>query len=407
MAARNSNLSKLTGNYLFPEIERRKKAYAETKKNCEILSLGIGDTTLPIPSFLSKSMAAFAEGLGTFEGYQGYGPPFGEEDLREALSLHYYHNTIPKEDIFISDGTKPDIFRLQALFSAESKISVQDPAYPVFVDTSVIQGRTSLYSQDKMGYEGITYLPCTPENDFFPDLNKAKGTDLLVLVSPNNPTGKAFNRVELQTLVDFAIKEKIIILYDAAYSSYIRAKDTPKSIYEIEGGKEVAIEMNSFSKMAGFTGVRCGFTVVPKQLRFDDGSSIKKDWERIVSTCFNGASNIASHGALAAMTNEGQTAIRKMTDYYLENALLLKTEMAAIGFEVYGGENAPFIWMRRDKKEDSWDLFNEFLTKAEIIVTPGSGFGPSGNGFIRISAFQERKTLNLAISRIRRLYAIA
>ncbi|CDR35119.1 LL-diaminopimelate aminotransferase [Criblamydia sequanensis] len=406
MVKRNANIAKLKGSYLFPEIERRKRAYLDNKKDSKLLSLGIGDTTLPIPSFITKEMAAFSEGLGTFEGYHGYGPPFGGEALRAALSVHHYQNIIPADDIFISDGAKPDIFRLQALFGQDSLISVQDPAYPAFVDTSVLQGRTLGFNEDKPGYEGITYLPCKPENDFFPDLDKAKGTDLLILVSPNNPTGKAFNRKELQTIVDFALKEKILIIYDAAYSSYIRSKDTPKSIYEIEGAREAAIEMNSFSKMIGFTGVRCGFTVVPKELHFEDGSSIKKDWERIISTCFNGASNIASMGALRALSPDGLRAIKKMTDYYLENAHLLKKEMISLGFEVYGGENAPFIWMRRGKKEDSWDLFNEFLTKAELIVTPGSGFGPAGNGFIRCSAFIERESLHQALSRLKRLYAL-
>lgn len=389
MIKRNKHIQKLSTNYLFPEINKRKQLYLKENPNASLISLGIGDTTEPLPLTISEGLTAAAVKLGTRQGYTGYGPELGISDLRASIARNIYGDKVAAEDIFISDGAKCDIGRLQMLFGDNVSVAVQDPAYPVYVDGSLLQG-----------VEDIAYLPCTPENHFWPDWSQAPRTDLIYICSPNNPTGTAATRLQLEELVAFAQKNRSIIIYDAAYGGYIRDLSFPSSIFEIAGADQVAIEVNSFSKLAGFTGVRLGWTVVKDGLKYEDGSSVKADWKRVVSTIFNGASNIAQAGGVATLSDEGLIEIRKLTDYYLESAALIKKAMKDKGWEVYGGDHAPFLWVRFPG-EDSWDVFQRFLTELQIVTTPGSGFGQAGNGFVRFSAFGHREKILEAIERIK------
>jgi LL-diaminopimelate aminotransferase len=277
---------------------------------------------------------------------------------------------------------------------------VQDPAYPVYVDGSVILGATEGYDQDKGQFDGIVYMSCTPENDFFPDLSRVPRTDLIYFCSPNNPTGAVSTRKQLRQLVDFARQNESIVIFDAAYAAFIRDERMPRSIFEIEGSRSVALEVNSFSKPIGFTGVRLGWTVVPQELVYADGTSVGKDWSRIMSTLFNGASNLAQYGGLAALDDEGLLEMRQTVDYYMENARLIKDGLTELGIKSYGGIDSPYVWAEFPG-ERSWDVFARILEKAHIVTTPGSGFGPSGEGFIRFSAFGHREDVRDAVQRLR------
>lgn len=400
MVKRNNNISKLLSGYLFPEIAKRKKEYLQKNPNAQLINLGIGDTTYPIPVKITEAMSDYAMQLSTVEGYSGYGAEQGSEKLRTLISSKIYHGQIPPEDIFVSDGCKCDLGRLQVLFGNDVKIAVQDPAYPVYVDTSVILGQTGNAIENSYGYENLVYMPCNPENNFFPDLNIIPKVDILFITSPNNPTGTALTREQLKVLVAYAKENKSIIVYDAAYSLFISNDKYPKSIFEIPGAKEVAIELNSFSKIIGFTGVRLGWSVVPKELQFEDGSSVKNDWNRIVTTFFNGASNIAQMGGIAALEDENLSLIKEVISYYLNNTAIIKDKVNSLNIENYGGENAPYIWAKFPGKK-SWDVFHHFLNKYELIVTPGSGFGPSGEGFIRLSAFGSEDQIIKAMGRLK------
>lgn len=395
---RNPNIAKLHGHYLFKEIYKRRSELLEKEPEAKIISLGIGDTTEPIPTHIVSGLVEGASRLGTPHGYRGYGPDQGHESLRAKIASHFYKGKIDTDEVFISDGSKCDIGRLQLLFGGGVKLAVQDPTYPAYVDTGVAVGQTGPFQTQ--GYEGVIYMPCTKENGFFPDLEKAKKAEIIYFCSPNNPTGAAASKEELESLVKFAKENGSIIIYDAAYSAYIRDPNIPKSIYEIDGAKEVAIELNSFSKMAGFTGVRLGYSVVPKEILYSDGSSLRADWLRIAGTFFNGPSNIAEAGAEAAMSPIGLKEIAAQTDFYLENASLLKSCLESLGYKVHGGKNAPYLWVET-KGMSSWDTFNDLLYKKHIVVTPGVGFGPSGEGFIRISAFGRRENIIEAISRLK------
>lgn len=400
MVKRNSNIKKLLGGYLFPEIAKRKKQYLESNPEAKLINLGIGDTTYPIPSKIANSMAEYAKQLSTYEGYSGYGAEQGSEKLRKLISHKIYQNTIPPEDIFISDGCKCDLGRLQIMFGKDVSIAVQDPAYPVYVDTSVMMGQTGNPISNSFGYEKMVYMPCIPENNFFPDLQKVPKTDIIFITSPNNPTGTALTKEQLKKLIAFAKENKSFIVYDAAYSLFINDTKYPKSIFEIPEAKDIAIELNSFSKIIGFTGVRLGWSVVPEQLKFEDGTSVKKDWNRIVTTFFNGASNIAQMGGIAALEDEGLTEIKNVIAYYMKNTKIIKDKINSLNIEHYGGENAPYIWAKFPKKK-SWDVFNHFLHHYQIVVTPGSGFGPSGEEFIRLSAFGSESDIQIAMSRLK------
>mgnify|MGYP000240425076 CR=1 FL=1 len=391
MIKRNCNLLKLKSSYLFHEINLRKQKFLQQNPNASLISLGIGDTSQPLPQTILKGLTEGSNKLGTFEGYTGYGPEQGGMPLRKKISEVIYQGNLSPEDIFISDGAGCDIGRLQVLFGGQRSIAVQDPTYPAYVDGSIIQG-----------VEEIVFMPCTPENNFFPDLKKLPRTDLIYFCSPNNPTGIASTREQLTELVDFARVNQSILLFDAAYMNFVQSPQYPRSIFEIEGAKEVAIEIGSFSKLAGFTGVRLGWTAISEQLRFSDGSSVKDDWDRVVTTLFNGASSISQHGGLAVLSEAGMEEVRQLTRFYLENAGILKSFLHKKGFKIHGGEHSPYLWTQFNGRK-SWELFQEILEQAHVLTVPGVGFGPSGEGFIRFSAFGKREKILEAIERLQKL----
>lgn len=401
--SRNANMAKLQAGYLFPEIARRRTAHLLKYPDAKVISLGIGDTTEPIPEVITSAMAKRSHALSTLEGYSGYGAEQGEKSVRTLIGKTFYGDLgIEEDDIFVSDGAKCDITRLQLVFGSNVSMAVQDPSYPAYVDSSVILGQTGLYQKDVEKYGNIEYMRCTPENGFFPDLSKVSRTDIIFFCSPNNPTGSSATREQLTQLVQFAKKNGSIIVYDSAYAMYI-SDDNPKSIFEIPGAKEVAIETSSFSKYAGFTGVRLGWTVVPKELLFSDGFPVAKDFNRIVCTCFNGASNIAQAGGLACLSPEGLEAMRGVIGFYKENTSIIMDTFNSLGFNVYGGKNAPYVWVHFPGRS-SWDVFAEILEKTHVVTTPGSGFGPGGEGFIRVSAFGHRENVLEACRRFKQLY---
>lgn len=384
---RNIHMSLLSGNYLFPEINHRKTKFLNENPNAKLISLGIGDTTHPIPDYINQALVEASIAQSTQKGYSGYGPEQGLKKLRESISKRIYENQIDKDEIFISDGAKCDIGRLQTLFSHAESIAVQDPTYPVYVDGSIIQG-----------IRHIIPMHCTPENNFFPDLSCLPRTDLIYFCSPNNPTGAVATKEQLEDLVDFAYQNRSIIIFDAAYSQFIQDPSLPKSIYEIKNARKVAIEVGSFSKLAGFTGLRLGWTIVPDELKYDDGYSVKMDWNRIMCTLFNGASNIVQIAGCAVLEDKGWNEAITLTKYYLENAKLIQ-EALLPKCELFGGINAPYIWARFTG--NSWNLFEEFLQHHHIVTTPGSGFGPSGEGFLRFSAFGKRDNIIEAVARLK------
>ncbi len=385
---RNANMSLLKTSYLFPEVNQRKRQFLAQHPDAQLISLGIGDTTQPIPEFIAKALKEASVRLGTKEGYSGYGSEQGAPILREKIAAKLYHNLIKPEDVFVSDGAKCDIGRLQMLFGRDITIAIQDPSYPVYVDGSLIQG-----------VKEIIPMPCSPENHFFPDLAALPRTDLIYFCSPNNPTGAVATRAQLESLVRCAQKNRSIIIFDSAYSSYIQDPSLPKSIYEIEGAKQVAIEISSFSKLAGFTGIRLGWTIVPEELKYDDGSSVKADWNRVTSTIFNGASNIAQAGGCAVLEEQGLREVSHLVKYYLENARIIKETIEKLGLKVFGGDNAPYLWIRFEGQK-SWDIFQQFLDRFHIVTTPGSGFGPTGEGYIRLTAFGQRENILVATKRL-------
>ncbi|BAM81392.1 probable aspartate aminotransferase [Cyanidioschyzon merolae strain 10D] len=396
---RNENFSKLQGGYLFPQIAQRRREYLEKHPDAALISLGIGDTTQPIPPHICAGLTQGAKKLATKEGYSGYGDGEGLYALRKSIASRLYGDRIRPEEVFVSDGAKCDIARLQMVFGSEVTVAVQDPSYPVYVDTAVMTGQTGRINADTRQYAGIVYMRCDAANDFFPDLSKTPRTDLIFFCSPNNPTGAAATREQLAELVAFARHNGSIIVYDAAYAPFIRDPAVPRSILEIDGALECAIEVNSFSKYAGFTGVRLGWTVVPSALRFADGTPVAKDFGRVMNTAFNGASNIAQQGGMACLDDEGLAEIEQLISYYLENTRILREGMESLGFSVYGGRNAPYIWVRFPGRS-SWDVFTEFLEKCQVVTVPGAGFGPAGVEYVRLSAFAPREACQEAVRRI-------
>ena len=399
MIQRNPGFANLTASYLFPEVARRKNEYSKAHPDAKVISLGVGNTTEPLTPHIAKAMSDYALALGTAQGYSGYGDDFGSADLREKIAKEFYPNeNITADEVFISDGAKCDIARVQTLFGHEVNLAVQDPSYPVYVDGSVITGAAG--TNDGSGYKGIVYMPCTAENNFFPDLSQVKKNSLIYFCSPNNPTGKVSTKEELSRLVEFALKNECIIIFDAAYSEFITDPNLPKSIFQIEGAKRCAIEVQSLSKPAGFTGVRLGWSVVPNDLKFADGTSINKDWQRLMTTLFNGSSNIAQQGALAALDETGRKEMRSVIEYYLENARIIeKTVRKWENAEVFFTGNSPYLWVRFAGQK-SWDIFDKILDKCRVVTTPGSGFGPAGESFIRISAFGHRADVEEACRRL-------
>lgn len=399
---RNINFSRLPAGYLFPEVARRKREYEAAHPAARIISLGIGNTTEPLTPHISRAMADYALSLGTKEGYSGYGDEQGLMQLRQKIASVYYKGTkyhIDASEVFVSDGAKCDIARIQTLFGSRAKVAVQDPAYPVYVDGSVLSGAVAS-PVNSPSNKSITYLPCTPDNGFFPDLQPVESGSVIYFCSPNNPTGRASTSSELKKLVDYANEHHCIIVFDAAYAEFIRDSSLPKSIFDIEGANSCAIEINSLSKPAGFTGVRLGWSVVPHSLKFTDGTPVMQDWSRVMTTLFNGASNIAQHGALAALDEEGLREMKKTIDYYLENAMLIKKVLSggafkAAGVEVYGTGNSPYLWTYFPAYK-SWQIFDKILDECRVVTTPGSGFGAAGEGFLRFSAFGHRQDIESA-----------
>lgn len=391
MVKRNPHFANLSIRYLFPEIFARKHDFLKKNPGIRLISLGIGDTTEPIPRSVVEGLIKKSTELGTRHGYTGYGAEQGVEPLRQSISSVCYPSLgISADDIFISDGSKCDIGRLQQLFGPEVSIAVQDPSYPVYVDGSLIEG-----------VRRIIAMPCTSDNSFFPDFSCLEPVDLIYFCSPNNPTGVAATKAQLEALVAFAKKNGSIIIFDAAYSWYIQDPSLPRSIYEIPGSEEVAIELGSFSKLAGFTGVRLGWTVIPSTLKYDDGSLVKDDWKRLTTTVFNAASNISQEGGLAALSPQGVLEMKRLIAFYLENASLIKQALLRKGLPVFGGDNAPYLWAHFGNRK-SWDVFTDLLEKAHVICTPGIGFGRSGEGFIRFTAFGHREDVLEGVSRLAR-----
>ncbi|MDR2703767.1 MAG: LL-diaminopimelate aminotransferase [Cellulomonadaceae bacterium] len=399
MVKRNSDLANLKAGYLFPEIAKRRREFAQAHPEANIISLGIGNTTEPLTPHVTAGLVAEAQRLGTEAGYSGYQDE-GLPTLRERISEVFYDGKFDISEIFISDGAKCDIGRLQVMFGSENPVTVQDPSYPVYVDGSVLIGAAGGWNGN--GYNGITYLPCTAENGYFPDLSKVPAGSLVYFCSPNNPTGAVATREQLENLVAMAIEKGCIIIYDAAYSEFIRDPELPKTIYDIPDAVTCAIELNSFSKPIGFTGVRLGWSVVPKELQYQSGESVNADWHRISGTIFNGASNVAQAGGLASLDPDGLREMRAGTDFYLENAKLIKRAITDLGITSVGGENSPYIWAHFPGR-DSWQVFSDILEKCHVVTTPGAGFGPAGEGYIRFSAFGHRADIVEACERLKAL----
>ncbi|MCA1758331.1 MAG: LL-diaminopimelate aminotransferase [Bacteroidales bacterium] len=407
MAKINENYLKLQAGYLFPEIGRRVSEFVAANPDKKVIKMGIGDVTQPLVPSVVKAFHEGVDEMAKAETFKGYGPEQGYAFLREAIAKNAYQNNgidISADDIFISDGSKCDTGNIQEIFGHDNKIAICDPVYPVYADTTVMSGKTGGY--DSGHYEGIIYMPCTIENDFIPDLPK-ETPDLIFLCYPNNPMGTVASKEELKKWVDYAAKNKSIILYDAAYEAFITEEGIPHSIYEIEGAKEVAIEFRSFSKTAGFTGTRCAFTVVPSELKAYDSAGkahpVKPFWNRRQSTKFNGVSYPVQKAAAAVYTEEGKKEVSEVIAYYLENARIMKESLTEAGYEVFGGVNAPYIWVKTKNGKSSWDFFDKVLNEANVVGTPGSGFGPAGEGYFRFSAFADRESTIEAMKRIKNL----
>ena len=408
MALLNQNYLKLKAGYLFPEIGRRTAIFAEANPQAAIIKMGIGDVVRGIPRPVVDAMKDACEELAHDESFRGYPPGQGYDFLLEAIAEHEFGSrgvAIAADEIFLSDGAKCDAANIQEIFAIDQVVALTDPVYPVYCDANVMAGRTG-EADDAGRYEGLVYLPCTAENGFSPALPD-RHVDLIYLCSPNNPTGTVMSRKVLAGWVDYARREKAVIIFDAAYEAYIADPDIPHSIYEIDGARDVAIEMRSYSKTAGFTGVRCAFTVVPKQLMAEtrDGSDMPLHglWNRRQSTKYNGVSYPVQRGAAATYTPEGKTAVRSLVEFYAGNAALMKTELTDAGYTVYGGDDAPYLWIVCPSGTDSWGFFDILLHKAHIVSTPGAGFGSEGEGYVRLSAFQQRHKVEEALQRIRRL----
>jgi len=408
MAFINENYLKLQAGYLFPEIGRRVNEFIAANPDKKVIKMGIGDVTQPLVPSVVKAFHEGVEEMAKGNTFKGYGPEQGYGFLRDAIAKNSYHDRgvdISADDIFISDGSKCDTGNIQEIFGHENKIAICDPVYPVYADTTVMAGKTGV-CQSNGYYEGIIYMPCTAENHFIPEL-PTETPDLIFLCFPNNPTGTVATKEELKKWVDYAIKNNAIILYDAAYEAFITDENIPHSIYEIEGAKSVALEFRSFSKTAGFTGTRCAFTVIPKELMaFDKAGNahqVKKLWNRRHTTKFNGVSYPVQKAAAVIFSEEGKKEVQAVIDYYMENAKIMKASLAAAGYEVFGGVNAPYIWVKTKSGMKSWEFFDKLLNDANVVGTPGSGFGPAGEGYFRFSAFADRENVLEAMERIKKL----
>jgi LL-diaminopimelate aminotransferase len=405
MATINDNYLKLKAGYLFPEIARRTNAFAQSHPEAQIIRLGIGDVTEPLPSACRTAMIKAVEEMGDRSTFKGYGPYEGYIWLREKIATHDFQALgaeIDADEIFISDGSKCDTGNILEIFGHNNTIAVTDPVYPVYVDTNVMAGNTGL-GNEKGEFAGLVYLPLTAENNFTAEIPTQK-VDLIYLCFPNNPTGATATKAHLQAWVDYAQAHGAIIFFDAAYAAYITDPTIPQSIYQIPGARNCAIEFRSFSKNAGFTGTRCAFTVIPKTLtaKSSDGTDVElwKLWNRRHSTKFNGVSYIVQRGAEAVYSPEGQAQIQALVGFYLENAKIIREELINSGLSVYGGVNAPYVWVKTPNNLSSWEFFDQLLEVVNIVGTPGSGFGAAGEGYFRLSAFNSRENIEVAMKRI-------
>lgn len=397
----NTNYAKLPGSYLFSTIAKKVAAYKAEHPDKDVISLGIGDVTLPLAPAVIEALHKAVDEMAVKETFRGYSPDLGYEFLRSAILKNDYQARgidLDIDEIFISDGAKSDSGNIQDIFAADNKIAVCDPVYPVYLDSNVMAGRSGEFNPKTGTFDGVIYLPTIAENGFVPQIPN-ETPDVIYLCVPNNPTGTALTRAQLQTWVDYANSKKSLIIYDAAYEAYITDPDVPHSIYECDGAKTCAIELRSFSKNAGFTGTRLAFTVVPKQLVFD-GASLNQMWARRHGTKFNGAPYIVQRAAEAVYTPQGQEQIKAMVGFYQNNAKVIREGLSAAGFEVYGGVNAPYIWMKTPNGKNSWEFFDYLLENANIIGTPGSGFGPHGEGYFRLTAFGSAENTVKAVERI-------
>ena len=405
MARINDHYQKLSAGYLFPEIARRVQAFSQENPEADLIKLGIGDVTRPLPSAVIQAFQDGVAEMASVETFRGYGPEQGHLFLRELIAANDYASrnvAIEPDEIFVSDGAKCDCGNIQEIFSVDCRVAVADPVYPVYIDTNVMAGRTGP-PDDRGCYENILYMPCTEENGFQPEIPDV-AVDLVYLCSPNNPTGTAATREELSAWVAYARGCGAVILYDAAYEAYISDPDLPRSIYEIEGARDVAIEFRSFSKTAGFTGTRCAFIVVPRELTGENSAgedvSIHQLWSRRHTTKFNGVSYPVQRAAAGVYTEDGKAQVRALIEFYMENARIIREGLQAAGYSVHGGIHSPYSWLRVPGNAASWEFFDLLLDSTHVVGTPGSGFGPAGEGYFRLSAFGERERIEEAIARI-------
>ncbi|MBR2562906.1 MAG: LL-diaminopimelate aminotransferase [Eubacterium sp.] len=400
----NENYKRLQGSYLFSTIAKKVAAYSAAHPEKDLIRLGIGDVTQPLAPIFIDALHIAVEEMGKADSFRGYAPDQGYDFLRVAIAQEYQNRScyITPDEIFVSDGAKSDSGNIQEIFSVDSRVAVCDPVYPVYVDSNVMAGRSGEWNAAENLYENFLYMPCTEANGFMPDLPK-KVPDLIYLCFPNNPTGMTMTKDQLQIWVDYANRTGAVILYDAAYEAYINEEQVPHSIYECEGARTCAIEIRSFSKNAGFTGLRLGFTVVPKDLKADDGTMLHALWARRHGTKFNGAPYIVQRAGEAVFSPEGQAAIHAQVAYYMYNAAIIREGLKEAGYTVYGGVNAPYIWLKTPDGLSSWDFFDCLLETVQIVGTPGSGFGPSGEGFFRLTAFGTKENTEAAIARIKEI----
>ena len=406
MARINDNYLKLQAGYLFPEISRRVNEFTAANPGAEVIRLGIGDVTKPLVPAVLKAFHQGVDEMADQSTFHGYGPEQGYDWLAKIIIDKAYQPLgveLKTSEVFISDGSKCDSANILDIFDLDNKVAIGDPVYPVYNDTNVMVGRSGQLD-DKGYYEGLIYMPCTEENGFNPDFPTEK-VGLVYLCFPNNPTGTVATKEQLKSWVDYAIKNEVVILFDAAYEAFITEPDIPHSIYEIEGAKQCAIEFRSFSKTAGFTGVRCGLTVVPEELLGTTASgekySFNKLWNRRQSTKFNGVSYPVQKAAAAVYSDEGWAQVKQVIDFYMENARIIREGLTAAGIQCFGGINAPYIWLKTPEGMSSWDFFDKLLNECLVVGTPGSGFGPSGEGYFRLSAFGDRENIETAVQRIR------
>ena len=401
----NDNYLKLPGSYLFSNIAKKVAAFKEANPDKDVISLGIGDVTQALAPAVIDAMHKAVDEMADPATFKGYAPDLGYAFLREAIVENDFKARgvdIAPDEVFVSDGAKSDSGNIGDIFSVDNKIAVCDPVYPVYVDANVMDGRTGTYDADTEMWSNVIYMPCTKENNFCPDLPE-ETPDIIYLCSPNNPTGAAFKKADLQKWVDYANEKNAVIIFDAAYEAYITEDDVPHSIYECDGAKTCAIEIRSFSKNAGFTGTRLGFTVVPKELKDSDGTSLNALWARRHGTKFNGAPYIIQRAGEAVYSEEGKQQTKEMVARYMENAKIIVEGLKEAGYKVSGGVNSPYAWLEVPEGMTSWEFFDFLLEKANIVGTPGSGFGPSGEGYFRLTAFGSRENTIEAIRRIKEI----